>query len=87
MPAPKIGVFLPPVGERMDGFPGDLTASARHAEELGLESVWIVDQLISGSGEPLLESGIALATAAAATTRVRLGFGVHARPSSASNTA
>jgi alkanesulfonate monooxygenase SsuD/methylene tetrahydromethanopterin reductase-like flavin-dependent oxidoreductase (luciferase family) len=55
MPTPKIGVFLPPVHERRDGFPGDLTASARHAEELGLESVWVVDQLICGPGEPILD--------------------------------
>jgi alkanesulfonate monooxygenase SsuD/methylene tetrahydromethanopterin reductase-like flavin-dependent oxidoreductase (luciferase family) len=40
----------------------------------------VVDQLVAGTGSPVLDSGIALATAAAATTRVRLGFGVMILP-------
>jgi alkanesulfonate monooxygenase SsuD/methylene tetrahydromethanopterin reductase-like flavin-dependent oxidoreductase (luciferase family) len=56
--------------------PGDVAAAARHAEELGFESVWVIDQLVAGTGVPLLDSGIALATAAAATSRVGLGYGV-----------
>jgi alkanesulfonate monooxygenase SsuD/methylene tetrahydromethanopterin reductase-like flavin-dependent oxidoreductase (luciferase family) len=75
MAIPDIGVFLPsmsPPGE----VPGDMAATARHAEDLGLESVWVVDQLVAGTGTPFLDSAIALTTAAAATTRVRLGFGV-----------
>jgi alkanesulfonate monooxygenase SsuD/methylene tetrahydromethanopterin reductase-like flavin-dependent oxidoreductase (luciferase family) len=59
-----------------NGVPGDMAATARHAEDLGFGSVWVVDQLIAGHGAPLLDSGIALAAAAAATARVRLGFGV-----------
>jgi alkanesulfonate monooxygenase SsuD/methylene tetrahydromethanopterin reductase-like flavin-dependent oxidoreductase (luciferase family) len=74
-----IGVFLPtmsPRGER----PGDVVAAARHAEALGFESVWAVDQLIAGAGVPFLDSTVALATAAAVTSRVRLGFGVAILP-------
>jgi alkanesulfonate monooxygenase SsuD/methylene tetrahydromethanopterin reductase-like flavin-dependent oxidoreductase (luciferase family) len=56
--------------------PGDMVATARHAEDLELESAWVVDQLIAGTGAPLLHSGIALAAAAAATSRIRLGYGV-----------
>lgn len=52
---------------------------ARHAEELGLQSVWASD-LIVGDGSPSLECTIVLATAAAATRRVRLGFGVLVLP-------
>src|SRR5579859_7399388 len=74
-----IGVFLPtmsPRGER----PGDVAAAARHAESLGFESVWVVDQLIAGAGVPFLDSTVALATAAAVTSRVLLGFGVAILP-------
>jgi alkanesulfonate monooxygenase SsuD/methylene tetrahydromethanopterin reductase-like flavin-dependent oxidoreductase (luciferase family) len=60
--------------------PGDIAAAARHAEDLGLESVWAVDQLIAGTGTPLIDSVVALSAAAGATTRVRLGFGVMILP-------
>jgi alkanesulfonate monooxygenase SsuD/methylene tetrahydromethanopterin reductase-like flavin-dependent oxidoreductase (luciferase family) len=79
VPAPEIGVFLPSLG-KAGGPPGDMAATARHAEYLGLESVWVVDQLIAGHGVPLLDSGIALAAAATATTRIGLGFGVMILP-------
>src|ERR1700722_3002023 len=69
------GIFLPTMSER-GTMPGDVAAAARHAEELGFESVWVIDQLVAGTGVPLLDSGIALATAAAATSRVGLGYGV-----------
>ena len=55
---------------------GDMRAAARHVEELGLESAWIVDQLVAGTGAPFLDSTVVLATAAAVTSRIRLGFGV-----------
>jgi alkanesulfonate monooxygenase SsuD/methylene tetrahydromethanopterin reductase-like flavin-dependent oxidoreductase (luciferase family) len=87
VPAPEIGVFLPSMGKpglaagrsgNAGGseVPGDMGATARRAEDLGFDSVWVVDQLIAGHGAPFIESGIALATVAAATSRVRLGFGV-----------
>ncbi len=75
MASPAIGVFLPtmsPPGEPL----GDVAAAARHAEQLGLESVWAVDQLVAGTGAPFVDSFVALAAASGATTRVRLGLGV-----------
>jgi alkanesulfonate monooxygenase SsuD/methylene tetrahydromethanopterin reductase-like flavin-dependent oxidoreductase (luciferase family) len=61
-----VGMTLPPAGS-----PG---AFAAHAEEVGLESVWTGDHLISVT--PRLDSTLLLAQAAATTTRLRLGFGV-----------
>jgi alkanesulfonate monooxygenase SsuD/methylene tetrahydromethanopterin reductase-like flavin-dependent oxidoreductase (luciferase family) len=75
MTTPALGVFLPTMSQR-DETPGDVAAAARHAEDLGFESVWVVDQLVAGTGVPLLDSGIALAAAASATTRVGLAYGV-----------
>ncbi len=60
--------------------PGDVVAAARHAEELGFESVWATDQLVAGTGRPVLESVVALAATAGATSRVELGFGVLIAP-------
>lgn len=79
MPAPDVGVLLPSMALPGES-PGDVAATARHAEELGFESVWVVDQLVAGTGAPLLHSGIALAVAATATTRVKLGLGVLVLP-------
>jgi alkanesulfonate monooxygenase SsuD/methylene tetrahydromethanopterin reductase-like flavin-dependent oxidoreductase (luciferase family) len=75
MPGPDVGVFLPTMS-RPGELPGDIAAAARRAEDLGLESVWAVDQLIAGTGTPLIDSTVALSAAAGATSRVRLGFGV-----------
>ena len=75
MMAPAVGIFLPTMSDR-GTVPGDVAAAARHAEELGFESVWVVDQLVGGTGVPLLDSGIALAAAAAVTSRVGLAYGV-----------
>ena len=82
MPAaatPSIGVFLPSMSGPKDQ-PGDMAATAQHAEDLGLESVWVVDQLVAGTGAPFLESMVSLAAAAGATTRIRLGLGVMILP-------
>ncbi|MFF0528042.1 LLM class flavin-dependent oxidoreductase [Nocardia amikacinitolerans] len=46
----------------------------RFAEAAGLESVWAADHLVASG--PLLDSTVVLATAAAATHRVRVGYGV-----------
>jgi alkanesulfonate monooxygenase SsuD/methylene tetrahydromethanopterin reductase-like flavin-dependent oxidoreductase (luciferase family) len=73
--APSIGVFLPSMSGPKDE-PGDMATTARHAEDLGLESVWVVDQLVAGTGAPFIESVVSLAAAAGATTRIRLGLGV-----------
>ena len=75
MVTPAIGIFLPTMSER-NAAPGDVAAAARHAEELGFESVWVVDQLVAGTGVPVLDSGVALAAAAGVTSRVGLAYGV-----------
>jgi alkanesulfonate monooxygenase SsuD/methylene tetrahydromethanopterin reductase-like flavin-dependent oxidoreductase (luciferase family) len=74
-PSLEVGVFLPTMSAR-NGSPGDVAEAARHAEDAGLDSIWVVDQLIAGTGVPVLDSGMALAAAAAATHRVHLGYGV-----------
>ncbi|WP_405801158.1 LLM class flavin-dependent oxidoreductase [Streptomyces sp. NBC_01506] len=52
----------------------DIARSARDAERLGFESVWVWDHL---SGRyPMLAPEVVLATAAAVTERVRVGYGV-----------
>ena len=76
---PSIGVFLPTLAARGHS-PGDVAATARHAEALGLDSVWVVDQLIAGTGTPVLDAPLALAAAAGATDRVELGIGVAILP-------
>ncbi|GII62900.1 hypothetical protein Skr01_29850 [Sphaerisporangium krabiense] len=70
-----IGVGLPTTG-RGPGFAelGDVRAHAVLADELGLESVWAADHLIPVV--PIIDSTIALAAAAGATSRVKLGFSV-----------
>ena len=75
MEVPRIGVFLPTMAERGETL-HDIAAAARHAEDLGFESVWAVDQLIAGTGVPLLDSTVALSAAAGATSRIRLAYGV-----------
>src|SRR4030095_7039040 len=45
-----------------------------------LESAWVVDQLVAGTGAPFIESVVSLAAAAGATTRIRLGLGVSILP-------
>ncbi|MEV4894765.1 LLM class flavin-dependent oxidoreductase [Nonomuraea sp. NPDC055795] len=67
----KLGVTLPSFG--VDESAG-VREHARHAEDLGLESIWVGDHLIPV--RPYLDSTIVLATAAAVTERVKLGFGV-----------
>src|ERR1700761_454155 len=75
----EVGVVLPSMSRR-DGRAGDIPALARQAEQLGFESVWVVDQLVAGTGGPVLDSLTALAAAAAVTERVRLGVGVLIAP-------
>ncbi|TQN32470.1 alkanesulfonate monooxygenase SsuD/methylene tetrahydromethanopterin reductase-like flavin-dependent oxidoreductase (luciferase family) [Haloactinospora alba] len=79
MTALSIGVNLPTLGEgaheAASGGPSP-AERARHAEQLGFESVWVPD-LMTGDGMPALESTAVAAAAAAATERVRIGFGVY----------
>src|ERR1700760_3362448 len=75
----EVGVVLPSMSRR-DGRPGDIPAAARQAEDLGFESAWVVDQLVAGTGVPVLDSLTSLAGAAAVTRRIRLGVGVLIAP-------
>lgn len=77
--APNIGIFLPsmsPAGV----LPGDVVAAARQADDLGMDSVWVIDQLVAGTRMAFLDSTMVLAAAAAVTQRVKLGFGVMVLP-------
>jgi alkanesulfonate monooxygenase SsuD/methylene tetrahydromethanopterin reductase-like flavin-dependent oxidoreductase (luciferase family) len=64
----QVGVVLPPFGRIT------LPEAARHAEDVGLDSVWVGDHLATGA--PSLDCAVALATVAAVTARVRVGAGV-----------
>src|SRR5882672_12566807 len=79
MTAPVLGVFLPTMSARGEAL-SDIVAAARHAEDLGFESAWVVDQLIAGTGSPFVDSTVALSVAAGATSRIRLGYGVMILP-------
>ena len=66
----SIGVMLSVSSTRAE----DVGSHARHVEQLGLDAVFVGDHL--APARPVLESTVTLATAAAVTERVRLGFGV-----------
>lgn len=73
MTRPGIGVMLPMSDPGGRGT-ADVAAAARHLEAVGAETVWVGDHL--SFHVPVVEAGVALATAAAVTERVQLGFGV-----------
>ena len=75
MSIPSIGVFLPSLSDRKAPVP-DPVVAAVHAETLGFESAWVVDQLVAGTGNSILESTLVLAAASAVTERIRLALGV-----------
>jgi alkanesulfonate monooxygenase SsuD/methylene tetrahydromethanopterin reductase-like flavin-dependent oxidoreductase (luciferase family) len=70
----QAGMYLPSNIEET-GRPGRIAGHARHAEEVGLESVWMGDHLIAKGG-PRLDSTLLAAAVAATTERVKIGFGV-----------
>jgi alkanesulfonate monooxygenase SsuD/methylene tetrahydromethanopterin reductase-like flavin-dependent oxidoreductase (luciferase family) len=71
----KIGVILPTsTPNPAQPVLGDVRASARLAEETGLDSVWSTDHLVASA--PMLDSTVVLATAAAVTDQITIGFGV-----------
>jgi len=71
----KIGVILPTsTPDPAKPILGDVRASARLAEETGLDSVWSTDHLVASA--PMLDSIVVLAIAAAVTERITIGFGV-----------
>jgi alkanesulfonate monooxygenase SsuD/methylene tetrahydromethanopterin reductase-like flavin-dependent oxidoreductase (luciferase family) len=69
----KAGVYLPSAIEEA-GTPGRLVTHARHAEDVGLESVWLGDHLITAAAR--LDSPLLVAAVAQGTETVKLGFGV-----------
>lgn len=79
MARPAIGVFLPTMVERGERL-ADVATAARHAEDLGFESAWAVDQLVGRTGVPFVDSTVALGVAAGATSRLRLAYGVMILP-------
>lgn len=71
----EIGVILPTsTPDPSRPILGDVRDSARYAEEVGLDSVWSTDHLIASG--PMLDSTVVLATAAAVTERITVGFNV-----------
>ncbi|TDW18173.1 LLM class flavin-dependent oxidoreductase [Kribbella kalugense] len=71
----EIGVILPTsTPDPTKPILGDVRDSARYAEEVGLDSVWSTDHLIASA--PMLDSSVVLATAAAVTERITVGYNV-----------
>ncbi|MFI8933244.1 LLM class flavin-dependent oxidoreductase [Streptomyces sp. NPDC053474] len=70
----NLGVCLPTFAARGEGSLREIPALARHAEQVGLDTVWAGDRLCART--PFLESVVALSAAAAVTARVRIGFAV-----------
>lgn len=71
----QLGTFLPTsTPDPEHPILGDVRAAARFAEEVGLDSVWSTDHLVASA--PILDSTVTLATAAAVTERIRIGYGV-----------
>ncbi|MFB9297546.1 LLM class flavin-dependent oxidoreductase, partial [Kibdelosporangium philippinense] len=69
----EIGVVLPSVAvQRAENL--DLAAAARHAEDVGLASVWHGDHLAVGA--PTLDCTVALTVAATSTRRIKVGASV-----------
>jgi alkanesulfonate monooxygenase SsuD/methylene tetrahydromethanopterin reductase-like flavin-dependent oxidoreductase (luciferase family) len=70
----EVGVSLPVFLDRNSSTTPDIGGAARHAEQAGLDAAWAGDHLSTGS--PFVDSTVALAAAATATERIRLGYGV-----------
>ncbi|NIK55442.1 LLM class flavin-dependent oxidoreductase [Kribbella shirazensis] len=71
----EIGVILPTsTPDPARPILGDVRDSARYAEDVGLDSVWSTDHLIASA--PMLDSTVVLATAAAVTERMTIGYNV-----------
>jgi probable F420-dependent oxidoreductase len=86
--APTIGLFLHNAAVQSD--PTAAARVARHAEELGYDSLWAGEHVVLPSprvppspmepGDPILDPIVLLAHLAAQTSRVRLGTGVIVLP-------
>lgn len=68
---PGVSVIVP---HAMRFSPDDLSAFGRHVEDVGLDGVFVGDHLAAAA--PHADSTLVLAVAAAATTRIHVGFGV-----------
>src|SRR3954451_23256357 len=79
MGAPAIGVFLPTMSAPGDPLV-DVVTAARHAEDLGFESVWAVGQLGAGTGAPFVDSTVPLAAPAGAPSSILVAYGVMILP-------
>lgn len=71
IPRPRVSVVIP---HAIRSNASDLSAFARHVEDAGLDGVFTGDHLAAAA--PLAGSTLTLAVAAAATTRIQVGFGV-----------
>lgn len=65
-------LFRTPSVARLDG--PAAVASARLAEALGYDSIWVADHLMLGQDQAILEGWTTLAAIAGATTRAKLGI-------------
>ncbi len=67
----KLGIILP----QFDAGPDELLGAARLAEESGLDSVWVFDNLwgVPNRDRPVLEAWTSLSAVAAATSRITVG--------------
>lgn len=71
---PGFGVILP-TSDPLDRGDLDLVEVATEIEAAGFDSLWVGDHLSFHA--PILEANVAMAAAAAVTSRIRLGFGVY----------
>jgi alkanesulfonate monooxygenase SsuD/methylene tetrahydromethanopterin reductase-like flavin-dependent oxidoreductase (luciferase family) len=69
----SVGVMLSTCDTYGEGIP-DLVSSARDAEDLGFDSLWVGDHLYFNV--PILDATVALSAVAAVTSTPLLGFGV-----------
>lgn len=67
----KLGIILP----QFDAGPDELLGAARMAEESGLDSVWVFDNLwgVPNRDRPVLEAWTSLSAVAASTSRITVG--------------
>ena len=70
----KIGVICRPPPPIRPTRSSAISGPLRFAEQTGLESVWTTDHLVASA--PMLDSSVVLATAAAVTERITIGYGV-----------
>ncbi len=73
-PTPRVGLLLPTFDPLRVTRPRDVVATARAAEALGFDGVWVGDHLCSPA--PVLDAPTVLAAAAVVTERVTLGLSV-----------